>query len=735
MREGVSRRDYSPPRPGIFGELRAASALHDRSGPDVRREGLLGSPQLSRESPHSFRAFRPDAQEPRSALNGIGGLARPNSQPLDPLGPHAVEEMLRRPIPGDDRLGTFRHFTELPRSDTTPRQEAHAFQNGVTSQPRERDVFSSPSMDRDGRSGVAGFRPSSFGTPMREEQAGLFRPVYQHAAEAAHESIESRPPYDMRREIPRSSPALSDFPPYDRRNNSFMDRPMNLEEHQRFDAMQREQQRKESDGSAHRALLNISPELDRRGRGSPLPQAVQGAQPRPVGPGGNNPGIKMEFSRMFSGLGSGAGSATPTMGHSLYGHTTPSRMSPITHLEDGDLVRTAVAGIEDNKNGIKKVGKRNGRSARDDVEKTMDLDGRATPDSQRGIKRAKTTHPNHHHHHHVHPHHHHHHYHEGAEAQPSPFNMLRFPSNPDAALSTASSNPTHHHHHHHTTHAHPSHHHHHHAPPPAPLPRKPTTTVISQRLVEEVAKKPRKHLGSRLYTTDLSVPSAADAPRDAKIKFNSEMKAIPRFEGKENCTYTVRVPRSYLVTSQTTAASNEPSALEEICRRRQLWGTDVYTDDSDVVAAAVHSGWLEGDFGQSMEAIHELFDDDAEVADAEDADEVPMTLTSRPRKPVKPPPDHDAHITLLVLPPLDSYVGTTQQYVRSREWEKTHDGMSFMIHRVDFVDEGPGGRYIERTIQARKQRIALEEQQRREAASALLMFSNGTGGRAVRVGA
>ena len=70
---------------------------------------------------------------------------------------------------------------------------------------------------------------------------------------------------------------------------------MALEEHQRMEMMHRDKQRKESESSVHRALLNISPELDRRGRNSPLPQAVQGAQPRHIGPGGDNPGIKMEF--------------------------------------------------------------------------------------------------------------------------------------------------------------------------------------------------------------------------------------------------------------------------------------------------------------------------------------------------------------------------------------------------------------------------------------------------------
>ena len=64
MREVPGRREQSPPRGGFLGEPRAQSAFHERSGPDARRE-LFASPQLQRESPHSFRAFKPEQQELR----------------------------------------------------------------------------------------------------------------------------------------------------------------------------------------------------------------------------------------------------------------------------------------------------------------------------------------------------------------------------------------------------------------------------------------------------------------------------------------------------------------------------------------------------------------------------------------------------------------------------------------------------------------------------------------------
>lgn len=250
---------------------------------------------------------------------------------------------------------------------------------------------------------------------------------------------------------------------------------------------------------------------------------------------------------------------------------------------------------------------------------------------------------------------------------------------------------------------------------------------MSKRVTEDVANKPRKHLGSQLYTTELSIPPAAELSAGSKTKFSSKMKPIPVFEGKENCTFTVRVPRYFLARSDSGPGEN--LSLEEICRRRQLWGTEIYTDDTDVVAASVHSGWLKGDFGEFNDDIREVCDNSSEQDGDEDT---PTTLETRPPKPVKIPQGYDAHITVLVLPPLQSYGSTNQHHVWSREWDKTHDGMSFMIHRIDFVNESGANRYMERGGAARKKRIATEEAARREAAAGLLMFSNGG---TVRVGA
>ncbi|KAH0113992.1 hypothetical protein KCU82_g23919, partial [Aureobasidium melanogenum] len=99
-----------------------------------------------------------------------------------------------------------------------------------------------------------------------------------------------------------------------------------------------------------------------------------------------------------------------------------------------------------------------------------------------------------------------------------------------------------------------------------------------------------------LIITITTLPPRESTPLDFKYHFKSSVKPIPRFEDKANCTFTVRVPRAYLGASSAVEEDSGTIAggLEEICKTRAVWGSDVYSDDSDPIAAAVHSGWIRG---------------------------------------------------------------------------------------------------------------------------------------------
>lgn len=145
-----------------------------------------------------------------------------------------------------------------------------------------------------------------------------------------------------------------------------------------------------------RSFLGIT-DPSRRGRASPLPQAVQGAQPQLTGPGGD-PSIKREFGAIFQGLGSGLGGHIP-------GSSTPSRQSPMPQrMSATDDIAPIV--LSDNDGTMSRTGSRGPRKnkrVKDELDGRMDIDGidgRNTP-SSRGAKRTKISH--HHHLPHTHP--------------------------------------------------------------------------------------------------------------------------------------------------------------------------------------------------------------------------------------------------------------------------------------------------------------------------------------------
>ncbi|GAB7337562.1 hypothetical protein MBLNU457_g2875t1 [Dothideomycetes sp. NU457] len=667
-------------------------------------------------------AFRQYQSSPTST-NGEPGLAgtaqappRPNSQPVGL--PQARQDDYGRPLPaGPPELSGFRHYNNhgFRASEAPPQAGSDGHERRFGEELPRR--MPSPDHARMAAMHQSSHAPGPYGP--HEPHSGLFRPGY--LSQGPHFEAQHAQLHEVRHRDPQQpSPAPSDHSVVDGRFRHFGPQIPSYynEEKPRTEPPRREL---EENAGNHRGLLNVSPDINRaNGRGSPLPQAVQGAQPRP-GLNGRDPSVKNEFGRMFSGLGSGVGgSGTPIAGFSANGVTTPSRMSPRVG-ENAEVMQST----EEDHAGDGTMSKRKTRRANDENDS---IDGRNTPTAgQKTSKRAKTSHATHHHHHHqhAHAHHHHHHHHdEHAHHPASGFGTLKFPQGANGSQAGAA--PAHHHHHHHGVHAH----HHHHAKPHTV--NAPELTVHDKALMQSIEKLPRKHLGSALYSTALSMASNKKTINDIKFAFDTTVLPIPRFEGKANCTFTVRVAREYLQMSDSDVSTSEEIAggLEEICRRRALWGTGIYTDDSDVVAAAVHSGWIRGDFGEFNDDIRNLLDqeqrEDSTLGDT-------TMLYEKPKEPIRIPPDLDMHVTVLLLPALQEYNSTVMHNLRSRSWGPDHDGMSFKIHSIEFVDEPRHTRFAERGSKGMKKRIKEEHAARQDAAETLLGLMNG--GRSVQIGA
>ena len=151
---------------------------------------------------------------------------------------------------------------------------------------------------------------------------------------------------------------------------------------------------------------------------------------------------------------------------------------------------------------------------------------------------------------------------------------------------------------------------------------------------------------------------------------------------------------------------------QKICRRGALWGVDIYTDDSDPLAAAIHAGWIRGDWGEGVDASIIEFPNasgSAEgVSNPAATTSSASTISVRPTQPLIPPSGKDLHLTLLILPALKRYASQVRHGIKSRAWGDTHDGMSFRIEKMSWVDEG-AGYGEERGAEARRKRMKTRQ--------------------------
>lgn len=275
----------------------------------------------------------------------------------------------------------------------------------------------------------------------------------------------------------------------------------------------------------------------------------------------------------------------------------------------------------------------------------------------------------------------------------TPFKSVRGSTIPSPPGPESKTNPNLHHHHVPRPHVH-----HHVTPtkPVNPIIPLPKVTVNSQVVLDSVSHRPRNHLGHAYYRSTLSPSSTVKRDRLSDRGFASTPRPLPRFEGKENCTFTVKIPAIYLADK----------SREEITSRRAVWGTDIYTDDSDIIAACIHQGWFRGAWHPDVDVS--LLDLDIEV-ESNGAVQPPLDqdalITSVPRTgPMHVPKHRDCHVTILVLPLLQKYSSLTRFGIKSREWgakhdghQSIHDGLSFMIMSIRWVksidgEEGRSGK-------------------------------------------
>lgn len=196
---------------------------------------------------------------------------------------------------------------------------------------------------------------------------------------------------------------------------------------------------------------------------------------------------------------------------------------------------------------------------------------------------------------------------------------------------------------------------------------------------------------------------------------------LPRFEGKENSLVNVKIPRRLL--SRT---------LNENVAKRKVWGTEIYTDDSDVVAALYHNGFIPTTMCSETGGLPE----DAKCAEKKTTSVAGLSVNLKDNTnkeydfgvksatdgptPRSVDADGDCLVTLLILPRLKLYRGTFRNGYNSRSWLTKHDGVSFAIHEVKFIPRGD----IESTYSLRKRRIDAWEDEWQDAEAEYMSVKN-----------
>lgn len=197
--------------------------------------------------------------------------------------------------------------------------------------------------------------------------------------------------------------------------------------------------------------------------------------------------------------------------------------------------------------------------------------------------------------------------------------------------------------------------------------------VSSKSVLEYTAKnyaQQRCNLGTLEYDPMRVGRFAQDKPSTESLPFPYNFKSIssprpfiPRLSHDQiNSICTIMVDYTYL--RQVERGENIRY------QNREIWGTDIYTDDSDIILALQHCGVLSGQHPPGSRRTPANLSNPDSVKGAIPERDIPFAIK----------------VDVLLLPPLQSYASTTRYDITSREWSaQVHDGLSFGIFHIEIL--------------------------------------------------
>ncbi|WFC96001.1 hypothetical protein MBRA1_002657 [Malassezia brasiliensis] len=197
-------------------------------------------------------------------------------------------------------------------------------------------------------------------------------------------------------------------------------------------------------------------------------------------------------------------------------------------------------------------------------------------------------------------------------------------------------------------------------------------------------------------------------------------------------THTDDLPAAAVAPPRATPSAAAPSVDAEqnawnfwsqpSLARRKLWGTDVYTDDSDVLAMCVHAGWIEAPHiphvpewlgGGGTSAVSKAW---VQLTDRQERAMGHVRRGASPNtSPHGMPLTCDLSVTLRIAPKLILYKGCHRGGIKSRSWGNTHDGVSLVVESVELRPSGYAAGPSRKSAKARMAHMAALRKEARQA--------------------
>ncbi|KAG7883784.1 hypothetical protein KL938_002369 [Ogataea parapolymorpha] len=234
-------------------------------------------------------------------------------------------------------------------------------------------------------------------------------------------------------------------------------------------------------------------------------------------------------------------------------------------------------------------------------------------------------------------------------------------------------------------------------------------TINSKETLLLAAKFPRKHLGSIIYQAyptketrcmylqNIEPEHVHEGSQVTSELVSKRIELLPAYLANYiNCTVDIHIPYQCI-----------PENVNVYDRR--IWGTDIYTDDSDIVAILYHCGVLKSadpsalESGESIRTPEDSEKSGEFIIDNEKGTIrfskhtgplTPGNLENRSnviKQDVDSSDANDLVITLLILPRLGVYQGTYRNNYYSRTWGRNgrlHNGVSIALFAVKWCKLG-----------------------------------------------